>query len=74
MSVISYSERYGPEVSWLGGTYRIVDSSRFGKPVLLMTLRTTQVSELGSRGNGDGKSEDSCFWGENFSGFLWCLF
>ena len=35
--------------------------SRFGEPKLGVTLGTTQGVEVGVRGNGDGKNEESCF-------------
>ena len=58
----------------MGGKYGLEDRSRFGEPALGMAIVTTQVAEVGSIGNGVGKYQDSCVWGDNVIGLPWCFF
>ena len=64
MSGIKYGKIYIPEEEWLGITYVTGERSIVREPVLGMVLGpvigmvlgTSQVSEVGSRVSGDGKS------------------
>ena len=61
VSGINGSKKYSPEGEWLGITYKTGERIKFGESVLVMVMGKTQRAEVGSRGSGDGKYEDSFF-------------
>ena len=66
VSEIKDGNKQGPEGEWLGIEYGTGQRIRFEEPVLVMVLVpvlamvmwTAYGAEVGSRGSGDGKSEE----------------